>query len=314
VICGERQRAGNGRTRQILPWLVGAAAVGIGAALPAGLAWIFLHPPRRLHRANPLSAFGFGYERVRFRAADGVRLRGWFVPAPAGQPARGIVVICHGYYGNRETMLPYLGFLHRAGYAAFLFDFRAHGWSGGRMAGFGTRELYDLLAAVDWVKEREETKNLPLAVLGESMGASISLLVAAQDERIQAVVADSPYARFDAAVDGRLRLALGPAASLVSPQTKRVGEFLLGVRCEEIAPVESIARIAPRPVFLIHGLDDRLLPPENSRRIHEAASGNTTLWEVPGARHVRSVFVAGEEYARRVVAVLDTAFASSGAA
>jgi alpha-beta hydrolase superfamily lysophospholipase len=222
--------------------------------------------------------------------------------------ARGVVVICHGYYGNRETMLPYLKFLHQAGYAAFLFDFRAHGWSEGHMAGFGTREPYDLLAALDWVKEREETRDLPLAVLGESMGASVAMLVAAEDKRIQAVVADSPYARFDVAVDGRLRLALGPAAPLVSPHTKRVGERLLGVRCEEIAPVEAIARIAPRPVLLIHGLDDRLLSPENSSRcIHEAAPGNTTLWEVAGARHVQSVYVASEEYARRVIDFLNSA-------
>jgi cephalosporin-C deacetylase-like acetyl esterase len=46
---------------------------------------------------------------------DGVSLRGWYVPAPENTVPRGVIVISHGYYGNRATMLPYLRFLHRAG-------------------------------------------------------------------------------------------------------------------------------------------------------------------------------------------------------
>jgi uncharacterized protein len=294
--------------RQILPLVLGAAAFGIGAALPATLAWAFLHPPRRLHRTNPRAALGIDYERLAFKAADGVSLRGWYVPAPENAAPRGVVVISHGYYGNRATMLPYLRFLHRAGYAAVLYDFRAHGWSGGRMASFGSREPLDLIAAIEWVQNRRELQDLPLVLLGESMGASVSLLVAAEITEVRCVVADSPFARFDSAVEGRLKLALGPVvAPVVTPHARRVGEKMLGVRCDEIAPIEAVPRIAPRPVFLIHGLKDKLILPENSRRILAAAPGNATLWEVPGAAHVTSVYVAGEEYERHVLDFLDRA-------
>jgi fermentation-respiration switch protein FrsA (DUF1100 family) len=299
--------ASSGSHRGVLPFLVGAAAIGIGAALPATLAWAFLHPPRRLHRTNPRAALGVDYERFTFKASDGVSLRGWYVPAPGGKSPRGVVVVSHGYYGNRATMIPYLRFLHQDGYAAVVYDFRAHGWSGGRMATFGCHEPLDLLAALDWVRERRELRDLPLALLGESMGASVSLMVAAEVPEVRCVVADSPYARFDSAVEGRLKIALGPVAPVVTPRARRVGERMLGVKCEEIAPIEAIARIAPRPVFLIHGLKDRLIIPENSRRIRDAAPGNATLWEVPSAAHVMSVYVAGEEYGRRVLEFLNQA-------
>ncbi len=287
-----------------------AAAAAVVAAVPAGIAWVFLHPPRRLHNRTPRSALGLSYERVRLCAADGVRLSAWFVPAPAGSPARGVVVVCHGYYGNRATMLPYLRFLHKAGYHCLLFDFRGHGWSGGGRTTFGIAEGRDLRAAIDWVCAQERLSGLPVAVLGESMGAAVSLLVAAEEPRVGAVVADSAFARFDYAVASRLALAFGDKlGATLTPPAQKVGERMLGRACADIAPVEAIARMTDLPVLLLHGEADRLIYCENVYRLHEAGGPNVSMWTVPGAGHVLSVYVGGDEYARRVVEFLDGALA-----
>ncbi len=210
-------------------------------------------------------------------------------------------------------MLPYLKILHAGGYAALLYDFRAHGWSSGNRATFGIHEPLDLQAALRWVEERKEVRDLPLILLGESMGASVSLLVAANEKCVRAVVADSPYARFDSAVAGRLRTAFGDRLTqVVLPPTQRAGERILGVRAADIAPMSAIAHIAPRPVFLIHGLADRFILPDNSRQILDAAPGNAQLWEVPDARHVRSIYVAGEDYGKRVLTFLHSALNGGG--
>jgi pimeloyl-ACP methyl ester carboxylesterase len=291
-------------------WMVLGVAVAIVAAVaaaPAGIAWLFLHPLRRLHGRNPQSACGLAYERVRLCAEDGVSLSAWFIPAT---PARGVVVVCHGYSGNRATMLPCLKFLHHAGYAVVLFDFRAHGWSGGRMATFGSQEPLDLKAVLDWIESRPDLAGLPIALFGESMGASVALIVAAEEPRVRAVVADSPYARFDDAVEGRLRLSFGPTIGpAILPHMLRSGERMLGIAPDEIAPEEAVVRIAPRPVLLIHGLDDPLLTPDHSHRIRDAAPGNVELWEVPGSRHVGAIHDVPEEYARRVTAFLNRSLA-----
>lgn len=291
---------------------VGAGVVAI-AALPAALVWVFLHPPRRLHHRTPRSFLGIPFDRVRLRSRDDVPLSAWYVPAPETMVPQGVVVLCHGYHGNRAKMLPYLDFLHKAGFAAVLFDWRAHGWSGGKMATFGSTEPEDLVAALDWIGVQPDLRHLPIALFGESMGASISLLVAAAESgRVKAVVADSAYARFDRAVKGRLTLAFGATvAPFVTPQAQRIGEAILGVRCEEIAPLEAMRSIYPRPVLLIHGQADRLIAPENSRLIAAASPGNVTLWEVPEAGHVQSVFVAGEEYGQRVTAFLREALSAA---
>jgi fermentation-respiration switch protein FrsA (DUF1100 family) len=297
-------------------WLVGAAAaLGVGAAaatlaLPAGIAWAFTHPPRRLHLRTP-RALHLHFHRVRLLTQDGVRLSAWHVPVNKARVARGLVVVCHGYYGNRAEMLPHLAFLHAAGYEALLLDFRAHGWSGGRLTTFGVHETLDVRAALDWVGRQPTLRELPLALLGESMGAAVCLLVAAADTRVRAVVSDAAFARFDSAVEGRLRTILGRLADPVIPPAQAAGERLLGVRCIEIAPEEAIAKIAPRPVLLIHGGRDRLIRVENAYRLLRAARKNpnnrVSLWEVPSAGHVASIRLAPDEYARRVLTFLEMA-------
>jgi hypothetical protein len=149
--------------------MVGAGIAAV-ASLPALLAWAFLHPPRRLHHRTPRSWLGVPFDRVRLRSRDGVALSAWYVPVPERETPRGVVVLCHGYHGNRAMMLPYLDFLHNAGFATVLFDWRAHGWSGGNMATFGFTEPEDLIAALDWVQAQAELSHLPLALLGEAWG------------------------------------------------------------------------------------------------------------------------------------------------
>ncbi len=303
---------GGGEKKRTAGWRVFAAlAAGVGVVFlaPAGVAWFFTHPPRRLHRRTPQSALGLRFQRVRLTTADGVRLSAWYVPVE--ENTRGLVVVCHGYYGNRAEMLPHLRFLHAAGYATVLLDFRAHGWSGGKMATFGVSETGDVRAALDWAEKRPELANLPVALLGESMGGSVALLVAADDARVRAVVADSAFARFDSAVAGRVRLMVGARlATRLTPPVRSAGERLLGVRVRDIAPEDAVARIAC-PVLLIHGTADRLIAPENAHRLLAAARGKATLWEVPGAGHVQALRIAPSEYARRVLALLNLALRES---
>ncbi len=286
--------------RRLFPFLLGSATL----ALPAALAWFFLHPPRRRHGKTPKTALGLDYTRACFTTDDDIRLSAWLVPHPEPQ---GLVLLSHGYTGCRETMLPYVKFLHEAGYIVLLHDFRAHGWSGGQRATLGLEEPRDLQAAIRWVEMQESLAELPLFLMGESMGAAVSLLVAAQEPRVRAVVADCGFARMDGPIRQRLETLFGANfARALTPATQTMGERFLGSSTTRIAPEEAIGRIAPRPVLLIHGTQDALVTPDHAHRLQAASGGTAQLWLVEGARHTESVHTA-LHYGERVVAFLKEA-------
>ena len=102
----------------------GAAGVGLMLSAPAHSA--IESPPAELSA-----------EAIEFPSTSGATIRGWFV---AGQPGRGVVVLMHGLRGNRVPMVRRALALKSDGYAVLLFDFQAHGESGGARITFGYRE------------------------------------------------------------------------------------------------------------------------------------------------------------------------------
>src|SRR5262245_251681 len=103
--------------------------LGLYLGIGVGLAWITVRPKPQKMTTTP-DSYGLPFERAAFASTDGTRLAGWFIPSAERRP-RGVIVLCHGLDSTREAMLYKAVLLHRHGYAALLFDFRARGESGG---------------------------------------------------------------------------------------------------------------------------------------------------------------------------------------
>ena len=275
-----------------------AACVALYSAVIVGAAHLSLHPPRTAVAATPTSLH-LKFEEVRFPSAtDGLNLRGWYIPAD-GTP-KGLILFCHGRQGNRAGVLTHARYLHQAGFALFSFDFRACGDSDGDMSTIGWREVGDAQGAVSYIASRVDTKNVPLGIFGASMGAAVAIQLAAKTPEIRCVVADSPYATLDRAVDQRFRGLFPSGSSALSIPIQFAGEQMMGHSAITVSPLDAIPKIAPRPLFLIHGLADQLIRSEDSQMLFDAAKGPKQLWLVPGARHVGAYKVAKREYQQRV--------------
>lgn len=120
------------------------------------------------------------------------------------------------------------------------------------------------------------------------------------------VVADSSFADMRgviAAAATGLRLPPVPLVDLVD----RVTGLRYGYRFAEVAPVEAIGRLAPRPVLLFHGTDDRVVPVEHAHRLLAAAAPHTELRITEGVGHCGSYFADRAGYIDQVAAFLGLA-------
>src|SRR5581483_3975040 len=207
------------------------------------------HPRRKRLWQHP-SDFGLPCEKVHFRAADGLRLSGWLIPAPAENDREAVIVVCHGYPYNRCEMLPHARFLHEAGFTVLLFDFRAMGESEGDLSTIGHEEVQDLLGALDYLTRRQDTVGLPVGALGHSLGGAVAIMAAARDERLRAVVAEASYPDLQDALEARFRVFLGPASKLIAHPISLWASRWVPVAPCDVSPLRDIAAIAPRAVLI----------------------------------------------------------------
>jgi len=227
-----------------------------------------------------------------------ITLAGRFFPGRS----RTTIILSHGYGDNQDQMLPWADFLNRAGYSVFTYDMRDRGHSGGDAVTLGALEQYDLESVVSYVAARRDVDPRRIGALGVSLGGAVTILAAAADRRIKAVVDDCGFSDAPRVIDAAFTYFIGLPAFPFAPITVDLAQWRAGVNITNVRPVDKIALISPRPVFIIHGLADKVVPPANSLRNFAAARPPKKLWLVPGAGHNGSRTVAGAEYVQRIVA------------
>ncbi len=137
------------------------------------------------------------------------------------------------------------------------------------------------------------------------MGAGIALQSVSADPRIEAVVAEAPFASLrEASYDyaglqkypllGKTLFAPGAWVMLAR------GQSLAGFPAADVSPEHAVAARA-FPVFLICDAGDTTLPCRHAEKIYAAARGPKFLWAVPGAFHTAALGCQPAEFKRRVL-------------
>lgn len=161
------------------------------------------------------------------------------------------------------------------------FNFRGCRPSAGRfsMAGW----LNDVRAAVDHLAQRPDVAGV--AAVGFGTGGALCICAAAGDERVRAVAALGAPADFADWARAPRRLAehaedlglFGDGGA--PPGFEGWAQDLRSIRA-----VECAESVAPRPLLVLHGAEDELVPVLDARAVADA-HGDAELKIVPGAGH-----------------------------
>lgn len=241
--------------------------------------------------ATPEAAGVAGLTNIRFQPrGDGPPVAGWYAPSSNGAA----VVVTHGTNSERTTMLAETRLLAAAGFGVLAFDWPGYGASTG-INNWGPSARAALVGAVDWLIAEQHIDAARIGGFGFSMGGYVMTQVAASEPRLHAVVLAAPVpdvvwqTQYEHGKWGAL--SRWPALYALRHS---------GMPIDDEQPISAVSRIAPRPLLLIAGADDRTVPAEKLREMFEAARAPKEFWIVPGAGHGGYALALPETYSPRI--------------
>jgi putative redox protein len=211
-------------------------------------------------------------------------------PSAAGGAGRHGLVLCHGFpvEGGESGTLDrgYRELAERlaadTGWMVLTVNFRGTAHSTGNFSLGGW--LADLKSATDSLLRTSGVDAVWLC--GFAAGGALALCAAGEDLRVRGVAAFSAPADFaERAVDARRFVAQARAAGVIRDPGFPEDLDAWARELREVRPLGLIGKIPPRPILLVHGANDEVVPVLDSRALADAAHGEVELRVLPGAAH-----------------------------
>lgn len=282
----------------LIPILMGAAYCGISVLSADMLTRSHQRPAPHVRLVNPRLVSPEA-QAWSARTEDGLTLRGWY---HASASPRHLVVVVHGLRESTMVRPELARDLHERGYDVLCFDFRGHGQSDPSRVSMGRRERADLRAVLAWAKRHGFPADR-IGWIGFSMGASTILMEGAENAEFRAAVIDSPFGNLPEILDEQLSLHSNLPACF-NPGILTAANVAFGIRTDDLIPIRSARAWKGRPLLLIHGEEDDIVPVHQAYQVAHAAGDSCRAVYLAGVGHVKAYEADPEHY----VAAVDAFF------
>jgi pimeloyl-ACP methyl ester carboxylesterase len=286
------------------------AVLSLSVALSATFGWLcyqqarlLVLSPRSVATRTPADYGIRNFQDVSITTVDGVRLGAWYAPPTRTDGAS--IIFIHGHVSNRSHFLARAALFVEQGYGMLFLDLRHHGTSDGDISTMGLLEVQDVEAAFDFLTQQPELNPDRIAIYGHSMGGATAIMAFRRIPQARVLIAESAYS----SVEDNLRLRIVqdlPIPAFILPQVIILFcNVLTGENLFDVRPIDDIQHLDGRPVLLVHGRLDNIVPLENSERLFAAAHEPKAFWQIEGAGHMGSFEVSAQVYATSIIPFLE---------
>ncbi len=230
---------------------------------------------------------GLRFDDVRFTAADGVGLHGWYIPA---EPERGVLLFMHGNAGDITHRLDSIAVFHRQELSQFIFDYRGFGQSDGSPDESGT--YADAMAAWQYLIDERGIPANDIVIFGRSLGAAIATQLATQTQPAALIIESAFTSAPDVAADHYWFLPV-----------RMLSRFDYDTR----AHLEHVEV----PVLIIHSVDDEIIPVKHGEALYAVAADPKAYLELRGD-HNQGFLLSEPAYSAGLDAFLSDYLATRG--
>ena len=261
----------------------------LAAAAQRFFTGLFFYPDRE-NLGTPAEK-GIRFEDVHF-TSGGDRLHGFLMRPPS--PSLGTVLHCHGNAGNVTVHFPLVSFLVQAGYEVLTFDYAGYGRSTGRPSLDGIeRNARD---ALNYLLDRKDVRLDRVAVFGQSLGGAAAA-AAAIHPAVRCLILEATFTTYREIA-----------------RIKPIGRglfFLVPHVIPDGGPARRLPEFLPRPVLLLHGEADSVVPPGFSRRLHRLFPDHTSMQILPTVDHLTVGPDESSPFRETILKFLDRQFSRS---
>ncbi len=233
---------------------------------------IIFHPSRYPEGFwNPASV-GVPAQDIYFKAEDGIKLHGWFIPNPN---AVATLLWFHGNAGNLSHRLDNIQRLKPLNLNIFIFDYRGYGRSEGEPDEQGIYR--DSRAAYKKVLELDGVSVDSLFLFGRSLGG-ICAVETALNHPARGLIMESVFT--NSADMSRQVFPLVPLGWAIRSKLDALGKV----------PHLKLAKL------FLHGTRDEIVPYDLGRKLFEQAGNPKTFYPIEGAGHNDTYIMGGARY------------------
>lgn len=198
-------------------------------------------------------------EQENWKAADGF---GIFAYEVCPKQPKGVVICLSGIENPSVTAFyGHAAVLYKANVATIMPDLRGHGKSDGNRICLAYEETRDVKAVTDYIKSNAKYKDVPVIVMGVSMGGAVAIRSIGENKDIDGLIALSAFSSLEDFLQASREafLPMIPAEQLAGI-TRQVVKEKYGVDSSVSSPLYALRGLNNRPVLMMHSRQDSQVP------------------------------------------------------